>query len=69
MPENKKSLNDPQPATRNPQHSISTAKPSLLIVDDDEDLRKQMKWALSDEYDVTLAEDRVSALKAFQKTS
>ena len=26
-----------------------------------------MKWALAEEYDVTLAEDRGSALKAFQK--
>jgi len=43
------------------------SKPRLLIVDDDEDLRKQMKWALAEEYDVTLAEDRGSALKAFQK--
>ena len=42
-------------------------KPRLLIVDDDEDLRTQMKWALAEEYDVTLAEDRESALKAFQK--
>jgi two-component system, NtrC family, response regulator len=64
--EDKKSLNDPQPATRNPQQVFSS-KSRLLIVDDDEDLRKQMKWALSDEYDVTLAEDRISALKAFQK--
>jgi two-component system NtrC family response regulator len=43
------------------------SRPRLLIVDDDEDLRTQMKWALAEEYDVTLAEDRGSALKAFQK--
>ena len=42
-------------------------KPRLLIIDDDEDLRTQMRWALGEEYDVTLAEDRESALKAFQK--
>jgi len=45
----------------------SPGKPKLLIVDDDEGLLKQMKWALAEEYDVTLAEDRESALKAFQK--
>ncbi|HME43098.1 MAG TPA: PEP-CTERM-box response regulator transcription factor [Syntrophorhabdales bacterium] len=39
-------------------------KPKLLIVDDDEDLRTQMKWALAQEYEVFLAEDRPSALEA-----
>ena len=34
----------------------------LLIVDDDEDLRTQMKWALAREYDVLLAEDRDTAM-------
>jgi two-component system NtrC family response regulator len=42
-------------------------KPKVLIVDDDEDLRTQMKWALVQDYNVVLAEDRQSALKAFQK--
>jgi len=42
-------------------------KPKLLIVDDDEDLRTQMKWALSQEFDVVLAEDRPSALAAMKK--
>jgi two-component system NtrC family response regulator len=36
-------------------------KQKLLIVDDDEDLRTQMKWALAQDYDVLLAEDRPSA--------
>ncbi len=27
-------------------------KPRLLIVDDDEDIRTQMKWALAQDYDV-----------------
>ena len=27
-------------------------KPKLLIVDDDEDIRVQMKWALADDYEV-----------------
>ena len=39
-------------------------KPTLLIVDDDEDIRTQMKWALAHEYDVTLTEDRARALEA-----
>ena len=37
-------------------------KEKLLIIDDDEDLRTQMKWALAGDYEVTLAEDRESAL-------
>src|ERR1043166_8407378 len=40
-------------------------KPKLLIVDDDEEIRTQMKWALSQDYEVSLAEDRHSALTAF----
>ncbi len=36
----------------------------LLIVDDDESIRSQMKWALTDFYEVTLAEDRSGALAA-----
>jgi two-component system NtrC family response regulator len=39
-------------------------KPKLLVVDDDEDLRTQMKWALARDYEVFLAEDRPSALEA-----
>lgn len=41
-------------------------KPKLLIVDDDEEIRTQMKWALSKDYEVLLAEDRAGALEAFQ---
>lgn len=43
----------------------STAKQKLLIVDDDEEIRSQMKWALIDDYDVQVAEDRPSALQTF----
>jgi len=42
-------------------------KQKLLIIDDDEDLRTQMKWALSQDYKVLLAEDRASALAAMKK--
>jgi two-component system, NtrC family, response regulator len=40
-------------------------KPKLLIVDDDEEIRTQMRWALAGDYDVVLASDRPSALSAF----
>jgi two-component system, NtrC family, response regulator len=39
--------------------------PKLLIVDDDEEIRTQMKWALAKDYEIFLAEDRPSALAAF----
>lgn len=38
-------------------------KPALLIVDDDEDIRTQLKWALCNDYTVHLAEDRETALE------
>ncbi len=40
--------------------------PKLLIVDDDEEIRTQMKWALAGDYDIVLAEDRASAIETFQ---
>ena len=41
-------------------------KTTLLIVDDDEDIRTQMKWALAADYDVVMAGDRAGALAAFR---
>jgi two-component system NtrC family response regulator len=41
-------------------------KHKVLIVDDDEAIRTQMKWALSQDYDVHFAEDRRGALEAFE---
>jgi two-component system NtrC family response regulator len=41
-----------------------TAKPRLLVVDDDEDLRTQMRWALADEFEVSLAGDRAVAVES-----
>jgi two-component system, NtrC family, response regulator len=38
-------------------------KPKLLIIDDDEEIRTQMKWALAQDYEVYLAEDRKTALE------
>jgi len=42
-------------------------KPKLLIVDDDEEIRTQMKWALTQDYEVFLAEDRASAMALFRE--
>jgi len=36
-------------------------KPQLLIVDDDEEIRSQLKWALAEDYDITFAGDRQTA--------
>jgi two-component system NtrC family response regulator len=38
----------------------------LLIVDDDEAIRTQMKWALANDYEIILAEDRVEAVEQFK---
>lgn len=42
------------------------AKPKLLIVDDDEEIRAQMRWALAGEYEVFQAGDRPSAIEQFR---
>ncbi len=44
-------------------------KPKVLIVDDDEAIRTQMKWALSQDYEVHFAEDRKGALEVFKANS
>ena len=41
-------------------------KPRVLIVDDDPEILAQMKWALSQDYEVHFAEDRRGALEAFE---
>jgi two-component system NtrC family response regulator len=41
--------------------------PKILVVDDDEQIRKQIKWALSEEFNVFSAGDRTSALEVFRK--
>jgi len=40
-----------------------SGKARLLVVDDDEDLRTQMRWALADEFDIALAGSREEALE------
>jgi len=39
----------------------------ILIVDDDEQIRKQIKWALSDDFSVFSAGDRSTALEIFRE--
>ena len=41
--------------------------PVLLLVDDDEAIRTQMKWALSADYEIVFAEDRAGAVETFRK--
>jgi two-component system NtrC family response regulator len=41
-------------------------KPKILIVEDDAEIRAQMKWALAQNYEVLVAEERQSALAAFK---
>ena len=42
-------------------------KTKLLIVDDDEEIRVQMKWALGGEYELHMAGDRAEAIETFRK--
>lgn len=42
-------------------------KDRILIVDDEENIRKQMKWALSGDYEVLLAQDRDTALRQLKE--
>ena len=41
--------------------------PVLLLVDDDDAIRTQMKWALSADYEIVSAEDRSGAVETFKK--
>lgn len=42
-------------------------KPRLLIVDDDEEIRTQLKWALAEEYELSIAGERDEATRIFQE--
>jgi len=42
-------------------------KPKLLIVDDDEEIRTQIKWALSEDYEVIVSGDRNEAVRSFRE--
>jgi two-component system NtrC family response regulator len=39
----------------------------LLLIDDDEDIRTQMNWALRQDYEVIVAQDRATAVAAFSE--
>ena len=41
-------------------------KPRLLIVEDDEDVRSQMKWAMMQDYEILTAGDRTEAMAAIR---
>jgi two-component system NtrC family response regulator len=43
------------------------SKTRLLIIDDDEDICAQMKWALSGDYELSIAGDRAAALAEFTR--
>jgi len=42
-------------------------KPTILIVDDDENLRTEMRWSLVDDYEVLQAEDRATAMELYRE--
>ena len=41
-------------------------KSKLLIVEDDEEIRTQMKWALAQDYEILMAGDRETAINVFK---
>jgi two-component system, NtrC family, response regulator len=47
--------------------SSDISRPKLLVADDDEQIVKQLQWALSDEYMVFPASDRVTALETIRR--
>ena len=47
---------------------MAECKRTVLIVDDDEAILKQMKWALKKEYEVRLAHDGSEALRLFRES-
>jgi two-component system NtrC family response regulator len=42
-------------------------KRTVLVVDDDQEIQTQMKWALASEFDVIQANDRTEAVRAFAR--
>jgi len=61
-------VDSPLPSTSGPLHPTPhplppVLSPKLLIVEDDESIRTQMKWALAQDYEVLIAEDREDALE------
>ena len=46
---------------------MKPTKPKLLIVDDDEDIRTQMRWTLASEYEISQAGNREGAIALFKE--
>ena len=66
-PDSSESTPDTLPITPDSLRPLSHGlRPKLLIVEDDESIRVQMKWALAQDYEVFLAEDRPRALEIFR---
>jgi len=49
------------------ENTAPVGLPKVLIVDDDEQIRKQIQWFLSDEFNVYFAGDRLRAIEIFEK--
>jgi len=47
--------------------SDSDSKPKLLIVDDDEEIRTQMRWSLANDYEIEQAGNREGAIAKFKE--
>lgn len=60
-----KTPDDSQEKSMEPTNG-NTPHPTLLLVEDDEDLRQQMKWALSADYELREAGDRTTAIHIVQ---
>ena len=50
-----------------PPPDTQPSRPKLLIVEDEDSIRSQMKWALAQDYEVFLAEDRAHALEIVRR--
>jgi two-component system NtrC family response regulator len=57
----------PELHSGSPEPTTYSQQPKLLIVDDEEDIRTQMKWALTQDYGVLLAEDRLSTMELVER--
>ncbi len=49
------------------ERRVIAQRPKLLLVDDDEEIRTQLRWALSSEFEVIQAGDRPAAIEAMRQ--